>query len=155
MFASVFLRWRLFCVWSMHMPTWFQCKTCVTGFIGPSCQACLTGCATCDNSISGTDSNADEAGQYLIAYKQSEHRPQTLIHECIDTTPNALLCTAITSIRCINKMDVETLRSSFGVRIPAHSFSLLDNTAHRASRRSHRLTQSNSRVYLDLAQKSR
>ncbi|KAH9981804.1 restriction endonuclease type II-like protein [Russula compacta] len=58
--------------------------------------------------------SADEAGQYLAAYKQSEHRAPTLIRERIDKTPAALLRTALTSIPRVNKTDVETLRASFG-----------------------------------------
>ncbi|KAH9987048.1 hypothetical protein BJV77DRAFT_1070710 [Russula vinacea] len=58
--------------------------------------------------------SADEAGQYLTAYKQSEHRQPTLIRERIDKTPSALLRTALTSIPRVNKTDVETLRASFG-----------------------------------------
>jgi DNA excision repair protein ERCC-1 len=60
--------------------------------------------------------SADEAGQYLTAYKQSEHRQPTLIRERVDKTPSALLRTALTSIPRVNKTDVETLRASFGVR---------------------------------------
>ena len=74
-------------------------------------------------------------------------RQPTLIRVCIDTTPNTFLRTALTNIQCVNKMDVETLRSRSACvypRIPVPSF--LDNTAHRASRRSHRLTQKNSRL---------
>ena len=55
--------------------------------------------------------SADEAGQYLTAYKQSEHCPPPLIRKCVDTMPNTLLCTTLTSIQCVNKMDVETLRA--------------------------------------------
>ncbi|KAI9511950.1 DNA repair protein rad10 [Russula earlei] len=58
--------------------------------------------------------SADEAGQYLAAYKLSEHRPPTLIRERVDKTPAALLRTALTSIPRVNKTDVETLRTSFG-----------------------------------------
>ncbi|KAH9169802.1 restriction endonuclease type II-like protein [Lactarius sanguifluus] len=58
--------------------------------------------------------SADEAGQYLTAYKQSEHRPPTMIRERVDKTPDALLRTALTSIPRVNKTDVETLRTSFG-----------------------------------------
>jgi DNA excision repair protein ERCC-1 len=60
--------------------------------------------------------SVDEAGQYLTAYKQSEHRQPTLIRERVDKTPSALLRTALTSIPRVNKTDVETLRASFGVR---------------------------------------
>jgi len=56
----------------------------------------------------------DEAGQYLSAYKQSEHRPPTLIRERVDKTPDALLRTALTSIPRVNKTDVETLHATFG-----------------------------------------
>ncbi|KAI9456018.1 restriction endonuclease type II-like protein [Lactarius psammicola] len=58
--------------------------------------------------------SADEAGQYLTTYKQSEHRAPTLIRERVDKTPDALLRTALTSIPRVNKTDVETLRASFG-----------------------------------------
>lgn len=60
--------------------------------------------------------SVDEAGQYLTTYKQSEHRPPTLIRERIDKTPSALLRTALTSVQRVNKTDAETLRASFGVR---------------------------------------
>ena len=62
--------------------------------------------------------SADEAGQYLTAYKQSEHRQPTLIRERVDKMPSALLRTALTSISRVNKTDVETLRASYGVRPP-------------------------------------
>jgi len=58
--------------------------------------------------------SADEAGQYLTAYKWSEHRAPTLICERVDKTPNALLRTALTTIPRVNKTDVETLCTSFG-----------------------------------------
>ncbi|KAH9054688.1 restriction endonuclease type II-like protein [Lactarius vividus] len=67
--------------------------------------------------------SADEAGQYLTAYKQSEHRPPTMIRERVDKTPDALLRTALTSIPRVNKTDVETLRASFGVR-PTYTHTL-------------------------------
>ncbi|SRR6266571_4589000 len=60
--------------------------------------------------------SADEAGQYLKVYKQSEHRLSALIRERDDKTPDALLRTALTSIPRVNKPDVETLRESFDVR---------------------------------------
>jgi DNA excision repair protein ERCC-1 len=69
--------------------------------------------------------SADEAGQYLTAYKQSEHRQPTLIRERVDKTPSALLRTALTSIPRVNKTDVETLRASFGVRLLPPLSSLL------------------------------
>jgi hypothetical protein len=100
--------------------------------------------------------SADEAGQYLTAYKQSEHRPPTLIRERVDKTPDALLRTALTSIPRVNKTDVETLRSVIRRASdfsPIPSFSSLLNGAHRASRRSHRQTRRNSSVSLDLARK--
>jgi len=60
--------------------------------------------------------SADEAGQHLTVYKQSEHRLSTLIRERVDKTLDALLRTALTSIPRVNKTDVEALRESFGVR---------------------------------------
>ncbi|KAI0295073.1 restriction endonuclease type II-like protein [Multifurca ochricompacta] len=58
--------------------------------------------------------STDEAGQYLTAYKQSEHRSPTLIRERVDKTPSAIFRAALTSIPRVNKTDVETLRTSFG-----------------------------------------
>jgi DNA excision repair protein ERCC-1 len=99
--------------------------------------------------------SVDEAGQYLTAYKQSEHRPPTLIRERIDKTPSALLRTALTSVQRVNKTDAQTLRASFGVRPPPHKSNSMKITgmnwtdaggAHRASRRSHGQIQRSSRV---------
>lgn len=81
--------------------------------------------------------SADEAGQYLTAYKQSEHRQPTLIRERIDKTPSALLRTALTSIPRVNKTDVETLRASFGVRTSSlhpYLYSILRYTELREDR---------------------
>lgn len=74
--------------------------------------------ARTDDACGGglSHNSVDEAGQYLTAYKQSEHRQPTLIRERVDKTPSALLRTALTSIPRVNKTDVETLRASFGVR---------------------------------------
>jgi hypothetical protein len=96
--------------------------------------ACVRGGGGCHNS-------ADEAGEYLTAYKQSEHRQPTLIRERVDKTPSALLRTALTSIPRVNKTDVETLRASFGVRplfpLPPslYSYTHVGTATHRTSRR--------------------
>lgn len=58
----------------------------------------------------------EEAGAYLATYKAFEHRPPDLIKERVDKEYNAMLRSALTSINKVNKMDVETLRTSFGVR---------------------------------------
>ena len=60
---------------------------------------------------------ATEAGQYLSTFKSSEHRSPDLIKERIDKDYNAILRSALTSINKVNKMDVETLRASFGVSL--------------------------------------
>ncbi|TRM69957.1 restriction endonuclease type II-like protein [Schizophyllum amplum] len=65
--------------------------------------------------------SVEEAGHYLSTFKQFEHRPPDLIKERIDKDYNAVLRSALTSISRVNKTDVETLRSSFGVRAFSHS----------------------------------
>lgn len=52
---------------------------------------------------------------YLSTYKAFEHKPPDLIKERIDKDYQAILRSALTSINKVNKMDVETLRTSFGV----------------------------------------
>ncbi|KAH9164998.1 hypothetical protein EDB89DRAFT_2102511 [Lactarius sanguifluus] len=58
--------------------------------------------------------SADEAGQYLTAYRQSERRMLTLIYESLNVAPDALLRTTLTGIPRANRTDAETLRASFG-----------------------------------------
>lgn len=57
----------------------------------------------------------DEAGQYLATFKQFEHRPPDLIRERVEREPMAMLRNSLTSISKVNKTDVETLRTTFGV----------------------------------------
>ena len=59
--------------------------------------------------------SAEEAGYYLSTYKQFEHKPPDLIKERVDKDYHSMLRTALTSISKVNKTDVETLRTSFGV----------------------------------------
>ncbi|KAH8116642.1 restriction endonuclease type II-like protein, partial [Phellopilus nigrolimitatus] len=56
----------------------------------------------------------EEAGTYLATYKAFEHKPPDLIKERVDKEYSAMLRSALTSINKVNKMDVETLRTSFG-----------------------------------------
>jgi DNA excision repair protein ERCC-1 len=63
---------------------------------------------------------AEEAGHYLTTFKQFEHRPPDMIKERIDQDYSSVLRAALTSISKVNKTDVETLRTSFGVR--AHMY---------------------------------
>lgn len=58
----------------------------------------------------------DEAGLYLSTFKQYEHKSPDMIKERVDKTYDAILRTALTSISKVNKTDVETLRTSLGVR---------------------------------------
>lgn len=69
-------------------------------------------------------SSAEEAGYYLATYKQFEHKPADMIKERVDKDYRSVLRTALTSISRVNKTDVETLRTSFGVR-PSRLPSLL------------------------------
>ncbi|THH04406.1 hypothetical protein EW145_g5540 [Phellinidium pouzarii] len=56
----------------------------------------------------------EEAGMYLTTYKMFEHKSPDLIKERVDKEYGAMLRSALTSINKVNKMDVETLRTSFG-----------------------------------------
>lgn len=58
----------------------------------------------------------DEAGLYITNFKKLEHRPPTMIKERVDKDYSSVFRSALTSISKINKTDVETLRSSIGVR---------------------------------------
>ena len=55
------------------------------------------------------------AGYYLSTYKQFEHKPLDLIGGRVDKDYHSVLRTALTSISKVNKADVKTLRTSFGV----------------------------------------
>jgi hypothetical protein len=58
----------------------------------------------------------EEAGHYLSTFKQFEHKPPDLIKERVDKDYDSILRSTLTSISKVNKTDVETLRTSFGVR---------------------------------------
>jgi len=60
-------------------------------------------------------SRFEEAGHYLTTLKQFEHKSPDMIKERVDKDYNSILRTALTSISKVNKTDVETLRTSFGV----------------------------------------
>ena len=63
----------------------------------------------------------DEAGLYLSTFKQYEHKPPDIIKERVDKDYNSILRTSLTSISRVNKTDVETLRTSLGVRVRPYS----------------------------------
>ena len=77
---------------------------------------------------------ADEAGAYLATYKRFEHKPPTMIKERIEKEPGAILRAALTSISKVNKTDVETLRTTFGVR-SSSPFPTLPSCSHPSSMR--------------------
>lgn len=58
----------------------------------------------------------DEAGLYLSTFKQYEHKPPDMIKERVDKDYNSVLRSSLTSIGRVNKTDVETLKTSLGVR---------------------------------------
>lgn len=73
----------------------------------------------------GLDRN-QEAGKYLETYKLFERKPPDLIKERVDNDYMSHLTAAFTSVRGVNKTDVTTLASNFGVRLlPLASLSLL------------------------------
>ncbi|KAJ7901925.1 restriction endonuclease type II-like protein [Mycena olivaceomarginata] len=59
--------------------------------------------------------SVEEAGHYLATFKQFEHKPPDLIKERVDKDYDSILRSTLTSISKVNKTDVETLRTSFGV----------------------------------------
>jgi DNA excision repair protein ERCC-1 len=61
--------------------------------------------------------SAEEAGRYLSTFKQYEHKPPDIIKERTDKDYYSLFQAALTSINRVNKTDVETLRTSLGVRM--------------------------------------
>jgi DNA excision repair protein ERCC-1 len=58
----------------------------------------------------------EEAGFYLSTFKSFEHKPPDLIKERVDKEFSAMYRTSLTSISKVNKTDVETLKTNFGVR---------------------------------------
>lgn len=58
-----------------------------------------------------------EAGRYLEIYKAFERKPPDMIKERVENDHMAHLNAALTSIKGVNKTDVMTLASNFGVRI--------------------------------------
>lgn len=63
--------------------------------------------------------NAEEAGYYLSTFKQFEHKPPDMISERVDKDYSSMLRSSLTSISKVNKTDVETLRTAFGVSVLA------------------------------------
>ncbi|KLO08867.1 hypothetical protein SCHPADRAFT_981229 [Schizopora paradoxa] len=59
--------------------------------------------------------SAEEAGTYLATYKAFEHKSPDLIKERQEKDYQSILRAALTSINKVNKTDVETLRTTFGV----------------------------------------
>jgi hypothetical protein len=76
-------------------------------------------------AYSETDRN-EEAGLYLSAYKAFEHKPPDLIKERVDKEYGAMLRSTLTTISKVNKTDVETLRTTYGVGLILFSL-ILEN----------------------------
>lgn len=62
--------------------------------------------------------SAEEAGRYLEIYKSFERKPPDLIKERVEKDYMSQATAALTTIRGVNKTDVVTLLSTFGVRRP-------------------------------------
>ncbi|KAG8907941.1 Excision repair cross-complementation group 1 [Tulasnella sp. 403] len=58
----------------------------------------------------------EEAAQYLMTYKAYENKSPNMIKERIDNDYASILHSALTSIKGVNKTDVLTLKTTFGVR---------------------------------------
>ena len=57
----------------------------------------------------------EEAGSYLERYKAFEHKPPDMIRERVNDDYMSHLTSALTSIKGVNKTDVITLVTNFGV----------------------------------------
>lgn len=60
--------------------------------------------------------DAPEAARTLALFKTFEKRPPDLIKERVDSSHMAHLTAALTAVKGINKTDVTTLTTTFGVR---------------------------------------
>lgn len=60
----------------------------------------------------------EECGLYISTYKAFEHKSPDTIKERIDKDYASILRAALTSIRSVNKTDVTTLKTTFGVSQP-------------------------------------
>ena len=63
----------------------------------------------------------EEAGIYLSTYKLFEHRPPDIIKERVEKDYPTVLQATLTSVKGINKTDVTTLRTTFGVWVPLYA----------------------------------
>jgi len=63
----------------------------------------------------------EEAGIYLSTYKLFEHKPPDIIKERVDKDYTSILQATLTSVKGINKTDVTTLRTTFGVWVPLYA----------------------------------
>ena len=63
----------------------------------------------------------EEAGLYLSTYKLFEHKRPDIIEERVDKDYTSILQATLTSVRGINKTDVTTLRTTFGVWNPLYA----------------------------------
>lgn len=57
----------------------------------------------------------EEAARYIEAYKSFEHKPPDIIKERVNNDHMSLLNASLTSVRGVNKTDVITLATNFGV----------------------------------------
>lgn len=57
----------------------------------------------------------EECALYLQTYKAYENRPPDSIKERVDKDYSSVLRSALTSVKGVNKTDVTTLRTHFGV----------------------------------------
>ena len=85
-------------------------------------------------------SRPEEAGQYLATYKLYEFKSHQLIKERIDADYSSILRAALTTVRGVNKTDVMTLRTNFGVSFDCSSVNQYNRLTTLGSSSSHSLT---------------
>lgn len=86
-----------------------------------ACSRCSLFSLFADSSLTASTYSTAEVARYLELYKQFERKPPDLIKQRTDDSYIAHLTQALTSVRGVNKTDVTTLASHFGVSLLAPS----------------------------------
>lgn len=66
--------------------------------------------------MSAISPSAQEVGKYLETYKSFERKPPDMIKERVDEDHMSRLNNVLTTIKGVNRTDVVTLASNYGVR---------------------------------------
>ncbi|KAH9011141.1 hypothetical protein EDB84DRAFT_1569939 [Lactarius hengduanensis] len=92
--------------------TWYYASSAYSPH--PARSACSTTSPSSCHGSRARARGADEADEYLMAYRQPKHRTLILIYKRTNEAPATLLPTTLIRVPHANRIDVETLRGSFG-----------------------------------------